>query len=185
MRLAILAAALLAACPAVAALPTGAKAPAFTTQGAQAGKVVTVDLQRLLAKGPVVLYFFPAAFTSGCNAEARAFADKLPAFSKAGATVVGLSTDTVPVLQKFSQAECAGRFAVATATPTIVQGYDVALGRAIPGKGAVTNRTSYVIGRDGRIALVYSDMSPVNHITRTLASVEAMAKGAAAKGSAK
>ena len=179
MRLALLAAACLAATPALAALPTGAKAPAFTTQGAQAGKVVTVDLQRLLAKGPVVLYFFPAAFTSGCNAEARAFAEKLPAFSKAGATVVGMSTDTVPVLQKFSEQECAGKFAVATATPAIVKGYDVALGRAIPGKGAVTNRTSYVIGRDGRIVLVHSEMSPVDHITKTLASVEAMRAGGA------
>lgn len=175
MRLAILAAALAVALPASAALPTGAKAPAFTTQGAQAGKVVTVDLQRLLAKGPVVLYFFPAAFTSGCNAEARAFAEKLPAFTKAGATVVGMSTDAVPTLQKFSQQECAGKFAVATATPAIVKGYDVALGREIPGKGAVTNRSSYVIARDGKIALVHSDMSPVDHITRTLASVEALA----------
>lgn len=175
MRLAILTAALTLAVPASATLPTGAKAPAFTTQGARAGKVVTVDLQRLLAKGPVVLYFFPAAFTSGCNAEARAFAEKLPAFTKAGATVVGMSADAVPTLQKFSEQECAGKFAVATATPAIVRSYDVALGREIPGKGAVTSRTSYVIARDGKIALVHSDMSPVDHITRTLASVEGLA----------
>ena len=174
MRLTLLAAALLSATSASAALPTGAKAPAFTTQGAQAGKVVTVDLQRLLQKGPVVLYFFPAAFTSGCNAEAHAFAEKVPDFAKAGATVVGMSTDTVPTLQKFSEQQCAGKFAVATATPAIVKGYDVALGREIPGKGAVTNRTSYVIGQDGTIRLVHSDMSPLDHITKTLASVEAL-----------
>ena len=174
MRLALLAAALLTATSASAALPTGAKAPAFTTQGAQAGKVVTVDLARLLAKGPVVLYFFPAAFTSGCNAEAHAFAEKVADFGKAGATVVGMSTDTVPTLQKFSEQQCAGKFAVATATPAIVKGYDVALGRAIPGKGAVTNRTSYVIGRDGKIVMVHSDMGPADHITKSLAAVQGL-----------
>lgn len=174
MRLAILAAALLTATSASAALPTGAKAPTFTTQGAQAGKVVTVDLARLLAKGPVVLYFFPAAFTSGCNAEAHAFAEKVTEFGKAGATVVGMSTDTVPTLQKFSEQQCAGKFAVATATPAIVKGYDVALGRAIPGKGAVTSRTSYVIGRDGKVVMVHSDMSPADHITSTLAAVQGL-----------
>lgn len=169
-------AALTLATTASAALPAGARAPVFTTQGAQAGKVVTVNLQHLLAKGPVVLYFFPAAFTSGCNAEAHAFAENLPRFSKAGATVVGMSTDTVPTLQKFSEQQCAGKFAVATASPAIVKGYDVALGREIPGKGPVTNRTSYVIGKDGKIVMVHSDMSPADHITTTLAAVEGLAK---------
>lgn len=162
------------AVPAAATLTVGAKAPDFRTRGAIAGKVIDVDLAKLRRKGPVVLYFFPAAFTSGCNAEARAFAEKIDAFAAAGATVVGMSADTVDDLQRFSSSECAGRFAVASAGPKVIAGYDVALGRQVKGRD-VTSRTSYVIGRDGRIAFVHSDMSPADHIATTLATVQRMA----------
>jgi peroxiredoxin Q/BCP len=124
------AAALLVAAPALAALASGAKAPDFTTRGAIAGKVFTVHLAEQLKKGPVVLYFFPAAYTGGCNAEAHAFAEAIPAFTKAGATVIGMSADNVETLSKFSAEKCAGKFAVASAGPNVVKGYDVALGRA-------------------------------------------------------
>jgi peroxiredoxin len=163
------------AAPANATLPVGAKAPAFTTRGAVAGKVVTVNLAQQLKKGPVVLYFFPAAFTAGCNAEARAFAENVANFRAAGATVIGMSADPVEDLQKFSAAECAGKFAVASAGPGVVAGYDVALGRQVKGRD-VTRRTSYVIGRDGRIAFVHDDLSADRHVALTLEAVRKLRK---------
>ena len=170
-----IAAIVFAAGPARAVLPTGAKAPAFVTRGARAGAVVTVDLAAQLRRGPVVLYFFPAAFTGGCNAEARAFAAQIDAFSKAGATVIGMSADPVTQLQKFSSSECAGKFTVASAGPAVVKGYDVALGKPVQGR-TVTTRTSYVIARDGRIAFVHDDMNPAQHVSMTLAAVHRLAR---------
>jgi peroxiredoxin len=170
MRLASAAiAAALFAAPAAAALAPGAKAPDFTTRGAIAGKVFTVHLAEQLKKGPVVLYFFPAAFTSGCNAEARAFAERVADFRKVGASVIGMSADPVEELAKFSATECAGKFAVASAGPSVVAGYDVALGREVKGR-SVTSRTSYVIARDGRVAFVHADMNPAQHVALTLAA---------------
>ncbi len=179
--LAVATAALIAVAPAQAALAPGAKAPDFATRGANAGKVVEVKLSALLKKGPVVLYFFPAAFTGGCNAEAAAFAEAIPDFTAAGATVIGMSADAVDVLQKFSTEKCAGKFTVASAGPRVVAGYDVALGREITtpsgAKIAATNRTSYVIGRDGRIAYAHSEMSPADHVKNTLAEVKKLKRG--------
>jgi peroxiredoxin Q/BCP len=169
MRPILAAALVLAATPAAAALSPGAKAPDFTTRGAVAGKVMRVRLADALRRGPVVLYFFPAAFTSGCNAEARAFAEKIPAFRAAGATVIGLSADKVEDLQRFSATECAGRFAVASAGPRVVKGYDVARGKR-------TSRTSYVVARDGRIAFVHDDPAPAQHVARALAVVQRLAR---------
>ncbi|WP_174279221.1 peroxiredoxin [Sphingomonas bacterium] len=172
-RLALLAAALLAT-PALATLAPGAKAPPFTAQGAVAGKPFTVDLATALKKGPVVLYFFPAAFTGGCNAEAHAFAEAMDDFGKAGASVIGVTAGNVDKLEAFSAEKCAGKFAVAAATPAVVKAYDVSLGRATP-LGDITSRTSYVIGRDGRIAFVHSDMNPAEHVQLTLAAVRKLA----------
>lgn len=169
MRRLFLAAALLAS-PATAALAPGSRAPDFTTRGAVAGKVVNVRLAEQLKRGPVVLYFFPAAFTSGCNAEARAFAARIDDFKAAGSTVIGMSADPVEQLRKFSATECAGRFAVASAGPAVVKGYDVALPRQIGGR-TVTSRTSYVIDRDGRVAFVHDEMNPSQHVDLTLAAV--------------
>ena len=166
-----LAAIALAAAPAAAALAPGAKAPDFTTRGAMAGKVFQVHLADQLKKGPVVLYFFPAAFTGGCNAEAHAFAEAIPEFRKAGATVIGMSADDIPTLQRFSAEKCAGKFAVASAGPKVVAGYDVDLGRAINGRN-VTRRTSYVIGQDGRIKYVHDDLNADAHVDLTLAAVQ-------------
>jgi peroxiredoxin len=165
------AAALLLASPVTAALAPGAKAPDFATRGAIAGKVFNLRLADSLKKGPVVLYFFPAAFTGGCNAEARAFAEAIPAFTKAGATVIGMSADTVDTLAKFSAEKCAGKFAVASAGPKVIAGYDVALAQKINGR-TVTNRTSYVIGRDGRIVFVHSDLDAGKHVALTLDAVQ-------------
>ena len=168
-RLALLAACLLAA-PAMAALPVGAVAPDFTTKGAVAGKAIDVHLADQLKKGPVVLYFFPAAFTGGCNAEAHAFAEAVDDFRKAGATVLGVTAGNVDKLEAFSSEKCAGKFAVAAATPAVVKAYDVSLGKTTP-LGDITSRTSYVIGRDGKVAFVHSDMNPEQHVALTLAAV--------------
>jgi len=158
---------------AMATLPVGATAPAFSTQGALGGKDVPLDLRKALRKGPVVLYFYPKAFTQGCTLEAHAFAEAVPAFKKAGATVIGMSADNVETLSKFSAEKCAGKFAVASAGPKVVAGYDVALGKQVMGRN-VTKRTSYVIGRDGRVAFVHDDMNPAEHVSSTLAAVETL-----------
>ena len=155
----------------LAALPDGAKAPLFAAKGARAGKAVSIDLRKELRKGPVVLYFFPAAFTSGCNIEANAFATKIGEFKKAGATVIGMTAGNVDRLVEFSAKECAGQFTVAAATPAVIKGYDVNLA-AKPGW---TTRTTYVIGKDGRIADSFTDMAPHGHITRSLAAVHKLA----------
>jgi thioredoxin-dependent peroxiredoxin len=174
-RLLLAAAAMLSlAAPASAQLAEGAAAPDFTTRGALAGKVFTFTLSDALKKGPVVLYFFPAAFTSGCNAEAAAFAAAIDDFTAAGATVIGMSADPVDRLQAFSTEHCAGKFAVASAGPTIIAGYDVAHERQYQGR-TITTRTSYVIGRDGRIAYVFDEPSPGRHIANTLAAVRKLA----------
>ena len=172
-------AAVVAATPAGAALAPGAKAPDFATRGAQAGKIVNVRLSKLLRKGPVVLYFFPAAYTGGCNAEAAAFAEAIPQFTAAGATVLGMSANTVDVLKDFSAEKCAGKFTVASAGPKVVAGYDVAMGKEIDtprGKVKATNRTSYVIARDGRIVSVHANIGATDHVKATLAEVQALGR---------
>ncbi|HEX7695721.1 MAG TPA: peroxiredoxin [Sphingomonas sp.] len=164
------------AVPAAAALPTGAKAPDFRTRGAVAGTIFRLHLAEQIKKGPVVLYFFPAAYTGGCNQEAHDFAENIDKFKAAGATVIGVSMDTVPVLVKFSSEKCAGKFPVVSAGPRVVAAYDVALGRQIkdPQTGKMrdaTNRTSYVIDRTGKIVFALSDPSPEGHISGTLEAV--------------
>lgn len=156
--------------PALAALPQGAKAPDFSAQGALAGKPFAFNLKTALRKGPVVLYFFPKAFTPGCTMEAHAFAEATDDFRKAGATVIGMSTDDLPALEKFSSLECRDKFAVASATPAVVKAYDVAFKQNGKDLG-LTDRTSYVIGKDGKIALVHSDLDWRAHVIRTLAAV--------------
>jgi thioredoxin-dependent peroxiredoxin len=173
MRTKILLAALLLplSLPVEAALAPGARAPDFTAGGAVAGKPHSVSLKAALRKGPVVLYFFPAAFTSGCNAEAHAFAEALPDFTRAGATVIGMTAGNVEQLRRFSSEYCAGKFAVAAATPAVIQGYDVALKKPDGTATAITSRTSYVIAPNGRILFAHSDMNPAGHVRLTLEAV--------------
>jgi thioredoxin-dependent peroxiredoxin len=110
-------------------LPMGTRAPQIVTQGALAGKPFTFNLEQALKKGPVVLYFYPKAFTSGCTLEARAFAEAHGEFRKAGATVIGMSADDLPSLQRFSTEACGSKFAVAVATPQTIAAYDVVMKR--------------------------------------------------------
>jgi peroxiredoxin len=158
-----------AAAPAMAALPTGAKAPAFTTQGAIDGKAFQLNLTEQLKHGPVVLYFYPKAFTKGCTLEANAFSEAMPAFKAAGARVIGLSADTLDTLKKFSVEACRSAFPVARADSKMIKAYDVAL----PVVG-MSNRTSYVIARDGRIVMVHSDMDWKDHVAKSLKAVQAL-----------
>jgi len=160
----------LALFPASAALKTGAKAPDFTTTGAVGGKPFKIHLAEQLKKGPVVLYFFPKAFTSGCTAEAHAFSDAVGDFKKAGAQVIGMSADDLPTLQKFSVEACRNAFPVGTATAATQKAYDVAWA-AHPG---ITTRTSYVIDRTGRIVMVHDDLDFSQHVAKTLAAVKAL-----------
>ncbi len=157
--------------PAGAALAPGARAPDFTAAGAVAGKPISVNLKASLKKGLVVLYFFPAAFTSGCNAEAHAFAEALPDFTKAGATVIGMTAGNVDQLAKFSSEYCAGKFAVAAASPAVIKGYDVLLKKADGTPTTMTSRTSFVIAPNGKILFAHTDMGPADHIRLTLAEV--------------
>jgi len=163
-------AALTLSLPAQAALPVGAKAPDFTTTGAVGGKPFRIELKDQLKNGPVVLYFFPKAFTSGCTAEAHAFSEAVGDFKKAGARVIGMSADNLETLKKFSVEECRSAFPVATATPETIKAYDVALKQ----KPSLTDRTSYVIDRKGRIAFVHSDLDYSQHVAKTLAAVKAL-----------
>ena len=160
-----------AAVPALASLPVGATAPEFTAKGAMAGKEFDFDLQKQLKKGPVVLYFFPAAFTSGCTLEAHAFSDATDDFKKAGATVVGVTAGNVDRVAEFSKTECRDKFAVvADPKAKIAAEYKSTLAM----KPDWSDRTSYVIGRDGKITFVHSDMNPGKHVELTLAAVKAL-----------
>ena len=156
--------------PAQAALKVGAKAPDFTTAGAIGGKAFKLHLAQQLRKGPVVLYFFPKAFTSGCTAEAHAFSESIGDFKKAGAQVIGMSADNLATLKDFSVKECRNAFPVATASPATQKAYDVAWAEH-PG---ITTRTSYVIGTNGKIAMVHDDLDFSEHVPRTLAAVKAL-----------
>jgi thioredoxin-dependent peroxiredoxin len=168
-------AALLAA-PASAELPLGAKAPLFATDAALAGKAFAFNLRAALAKGPVVLYFYPKAFTKGCTLEARQFAEASDEFAAAGATVIGMSADNIETLKRFSTEECRDKFAVGAATPKIIEAYDAALVRDGKDTG-LTERTSYVIDQSGRIVFVHSDLDYRNHVRLTLAAVKKLERG--------
>ena len=164
-----------------AALPQGARAPQIVTQGALDGKPFAFDLRAALRRGPVVLYFYPKAFTQGCTLEAHAFADAADQFRAAGATLIGMSNDDLPTLQRFSTAECRSKFPVAVASPETIRAYDVSLvlppamaARAATMPQGLSSRTSFVIARNGRIALAYSNLDYRDHVTQTLGAVNAL-----------
>ncbi|HZZ86936.1 MAG TPA: peroxiredoxin [Caulobacteraceae bacterium] len=164
------AAAALISAPAYAALPVGAKAPDFTADGFQGGKPLKFSLSAALKQGPVVLYFFPAAHTSGCNIEAHLFADAIDKFKAQGATVIGVTAGHVDQLAAFSTEteHCSGKFPVA-ADPTlaIAKSYRSTLAM-MPG---LSDRTSYVVTPNDQIILSYSELKPDEHVSRTLAAV--------------
>jgi peroxiredoxin len=167
---AILAASLLAtlARPAAAALPVGAAAPDFSAQASIGGKEFNFKLSDALKKGPVVLYFYPAAFTPGCTVEAHDFADATDDFTKLGATVIGVSHDKIETLDKFSETECRSKFAVAADTDqSITKAYDSVLTR----KPEYADRTSYVIAPNGKVLFAYTNLDPSQHVALTMKAV--------------
>jgi peroxiredoxin len=156
------------ASPLYAALQPGALAPDFTTEATLAGQPFKFALADALKTGPVVLYFYPAAFTKGCTVEAHEFAEATEKFKALGATVIGVSHDSIETLNKFSVSECRNKFAVASdADKKISKAYDANLFIT-----SYANRTSYVIAPDGKIIYEYTALNPDKHVENTLAAVQ-------------
>jgi thioredoxin-dependent peroxiredoxin len=162
--------------PAQAALKNGTLAPVFTTQASLAGEEFTFSLADALRSGPVVLFFYPKAFTRGCTVEAHMFAEASDAFKVLGATVIGISNDDIETLNKFSVEACQNKVAVAAdGDGKIIKAYDASL------LFSYASRTSFVIAPDGSIIYSYTAMSPDLHVSNTMDAVKkwhaAQAKG--------
>lgn len=152
-----------------ATLKPGDAAPTFTTEASLGGKTYTYSLADALKKGPVVLYFYPAAFTTGCTIEAHEFAEAVGEYKKYGATVIGVSHDNIDTLTKFSVSECRSKFPVAAdADSKVIGAYDAGL----PMHSSMANRVSYVIAPDGKIIYEYTSLSPEKHVENTLKAVK-------------
>ncbi|MGJ0193787.1 peroxiredoxin [Pantoea sp. RRHST58] len=160
----------LPAASAFAALQVGDKAPDFKLDAALAGKATTFSLQQALQKGPVVLYFFPAAFSAGCTLEAHDFAEATDEFNKQGATVIGVTAGNTDQIAKFSQLECRDKFTVA-ADPGARVAAEYKSTMEYKGK-TFSDRTSYVIAPDGKILLSYTDKNPDAHIQKAMDAVK-------------
>jgi len=185
--LAGLSASLMFASSAFAALKEGDAAPAFTARASLAGKAFDFSLKESLKNGPVVVYFYPSAFTGGCNLQAHTFAVHHDQFAAAGATIVGVSLDSIGRLNEFSADPqyCAGKIAVASdADGRIAKAYDLAVRDAVAGRkdtrGAdiehgSTERTTFVVTPDGRIAATVGGLTPVANVERALAAVQKLA----------
>ncbi|QGM47893.1 redoxin domain-containing protein [Methylocystis heyeri] len=151
-----------------AALKPGDPAPDFTLAAAIGGKETSFSLSEHLRQGPVVLYFYPKSFTRGCTVEAHEFADHRDDFAAAGASLLGVSSDTIDIQREFSSKECRDKFPVG-ADPglTTIKAYDAQ--RQKPGTSgeALADRISYVIV-DGKVAFSLTDSNPVKHVESTL-----------------
>ena len=182
----------LMALPLAAALKTGEKAPDFSTKASLAGKEFSYSLKDALKKGPVVVYFYPSAFTGGCNIEAHTFAENKEKFDAAGATIIGVSQDSITRLNAFSADPqyCAGKIAVASdADGAIAKAYgltktDARAGtkdtRGVEIDNAFTERTTFIVRADGSIANVFSTnddkVAPAQHVEKSLEAVQALKK---------
>jgi thioredoxin-dependent peroxiredoxin len=172
------------AMPALAALQVGSSAPQFTTQASFAGKPFTFSLKDALAKGPVVVYFYPSAYTNGCDLQAHTFAENKDKFSAAGATIVGVSLDSIARLNDFSADPnfCAGKFPAASdADGSIARSYDLKVKQGPPGLKDVrgveighdfVERTTFVVAKDGKIAETIGGVAPDKNVEQALAAVQ-------------
>ena len=170
--------------PAVAALKAGDSAPDFQTQASQAGKAFDYSLKDALQKGPVVVYFYPSAYTGGCNIQAHTFAVNHDKFAAAGATIIGVSLDSITRLNDFSADPeyCAGKVAVASDVDgKIAKSYDLAVRDAAPGKKdsrgveidhGFTERTTFIVTPDGKIAATLSGLKPAENVQKALELVQ-------------
>ncbi|MFP5391934.1 MAG: peroxiredoxin [Gammaproteobacteria bacterium] len=175
------------ALPAAAALHEGDSAPAFKTQASQAGKAFSYSLKDALKKGPVVVYFYPSAFTNGCNIQAHTVAEKIDAFRAAGATVVGVSLDSIKRLNEFSAdpAFCAGKFPVAADLDgSIAKSFDLQIREIAAGRKDTrgieidhnaAERTTFVVTQDGRIAATVGGVDPAANVDKALEAVQKLA----------
>ena len=167
--------------PAAPSLQVGDSAPDFTAKAYENGKETSINLKTALKKGPVVLYFFPGAFTAGCNVEAKNFADAIDGYKKVGAQVVGITggfgtadkagpaaTSLDEAVKDFSTEKCNGKFPVAVASADTIAAYKAVLTQR-PGW---SNRTSYVITPDDKIVLAYVNLGPDGHVDKTLKAVQ-------------
>ncbi len=171
-RLLAIASAALVSLPAAAALDIGERAPDFAAQAALAGKVYKFSLADALRKGPVVLYFFPAAYSAGCSAEAHEFAEANAQFAELGASVVGVSGDDIDTLSKFSVQACQNRFPVASdESQSVMKSFDAVMQT----RPEYANRISYVIAPDGSIVYHYMSLNPQRHVEKTLAALKSWA----------
>ena len=157
--------------PTLAALDVGDKAPPFAIDASLAGKVFKFSLADQLKAGPVVLYFFPAAFSRDCTIEAHEFAEATDQYKALGATVIGVSADDIDTLKRFSTTECRNKFAVAAdVDQAVMKSYDAVLFF----KTDYANRTSYVIAPNGTIAYQFTSLNPLRHVANTLNAVKAL-----------
>jgi peroxiredoxin len=164
-------AALTLVAPARAALDIGDRAPDFTASAAQGGKVYQYSLSDALKKGPVVVYFFPAAYSEGCSFEAHQFAEAVPEFQSLGATVVGVSGDDIDTLSKFSVQACQSKFPVASdEKQNVMKSYDAVLKT----RPEFANRISYVIAPDGSVVYHYMSLNPTKHVEKDAGALKAM-----------
>jgi peroxiredoxin Q/BCP len=174
----------IASMPALAALQVGASAPAFTTQASLAGKPFTFSLKDALAKGPVVVYFYPAAYTTGCDLQAHTFAVNTDKFATAGATIIGVSLDNIQRLNDFSADPnyCAGKFATASdADGNIARSYELKVKdgpaglkdvRGVEIGHAFVERTTFVLTKDGKIAETITGLAPDKNVEQALEAVQ-------------
>jgi peroxiredoxin len=173
--------------PAVAALKAGDTAPEFQTQASQAGKAFSYSLKESLQKGAVVVYFYPSAYTGGCNIQAHTFAENSDKFTAAGATIIGVSLDSIDRLNDFSAdpAYCAGKVAVASdADGAIAKAYDLVVKNAVEGKKdsrgvdithGFAERTTFIVTPDGKIVETVSGLKPAENVAKALETVQKIA----------
>ena len=174
----------IASMPALAALEAGTSAPLFKAQASLAGKPFTYTLKEELAKGPVVVYFYPSAYTGGCDLQAHTFAENKDKFTAAGATIVGVSLDDIARLNDFSKdpSFCAGKFPTASdGDGSISKSYDLKVKQGPPGLKDVrgveighdfVERTTFVLTKDGRIAETITGVAPDKNVEQALEAVQ-------------
>jgi thioredoxin-dependent peroxiredoxin len=182
------------ALPAMAALKTGDPAPEFTAQASLNGKDFTYSLKDALKKGPVVVYFYPSAYTNGCNVQAHTFAENKDKFTAAGATIIGVSLDSIQRLNDFSADPnfCAGKFPTASdADGKIAKEYELTVKEGPPGlkdtRGveighAFAERTTFIVTPDGKIADTIGGLAPDKNVEQALQAVQQLAKSSKKSG---
>ena len=175
------------AAPAFAALTAGQPAPDFQAQASFAGKAAPYALKDALKKGPVVVYFYPSAYTSACNVQAHEFAVKSDKFAAAGASIIGVSLDSIARLNEFSADPeyCNSKFPVASdADGKIAKSYDLTVKEGRAGqkdtRGAdighdFAERTTFIVSPEGKVVATVGGMSPTANVEKALEAVQAYA----------